>query len=376
MTTTTDRKKKRILFYYLSAFSKTGGIEKFNRCFIKALNDNDQYETSVVSVYDEIFDKRYGSGDNFKGFGRQKWSSVKNIVRSAKDIDVLIIGHINLALPALIVKAVNPKCRLILVGHGIEVWGKLKFTKRYFLKKLTLILAVSNFTKNRLVLNNGVSPSKIRIFPNTIDPYFVIPDELSKPQYLLDRYQIQLHQPVILTLSRLLSSERFKGYDQVIAALPEIIKHIPDVIYVLAGKYDQQEKSRIQDLISKHQLEKHVLLTGFVDEKEVTDHYRMADVFIMPSRKEGFGIVFLEALACGTNVIGGNQDGTVDALRNGSLGRLINPTKGEEIRDAVIAELQKRNESSKEKQKKVLEFYQFEKYCQRLDVVLKETCNN
>jgi phosphatidyl-myo-inositol dimannoside synthase len=374
----TEKKRLKVLFYYLSAFSHTGGIEKFNRCFMKALDDleGDAYHSSVVSVYDEDPDIRYNSTLDFKGFNRDKRSSLKYVLRNAKNFDVVVIGHINLAIAGVLIKLLNPRCRLVVTAHGIEVWKKLSLFKKQVLRSADMILAVSNYTKNQLVLANLVPPSRIRLFPNTIDPYFPIPTQLKKPQYLLDRYSLKKDQPVMLTLSRLLISERFKGYDIVIASLPGILQQVPDMVYVLSGKYDEAEKHRIEALIDQHGVRDHVLLTGFIEEAEVADHYMMADVFIMPSRKEGFGIVFLEALACGTNVIGGNQDGTVDALHNGSLGKLINPRKKDEITEAVMQQLQMPYQPPETIQKKVLDMYHFQKYRERLHSALQELSTN
>jgi len=233
-----------------------------------------------------------------------------------------------------------------------------------------MVLAVSNYTKNQLVLRNGIAPERIKLFPNTIDPYFAVPKVFHKPSYLLERYGLKEDQPVIFTLSWLSNSEQYKGYDLVIAALPAILAVLPNAVYVLAGKCDDIEKSRIEQFIKMHGVQRNVILTGFIADEGVADHYRMADVFIMPSRKEGFGIVFLEALACGTPVIGGNQDGTVDALLNGSLGKLINPTKKHEIAAAVIECVNAQIESPEFYQNKVLDHYRFSRYQERLELYL------
>ena len=78
-------------------------------------------------------------------------------------------------------------------------------------------------------------------------------------------------------------------------------------------------------LVEEKNLTNNFILTGYIEDKELTDHYLLADVFVMPSTQEGFGIVFLEALVCGLPVIAGNKDGSVDALLNGKLGKLIDP---------------------------------------------------
>jgi phosphatidylinositol alpha-1,6-mannosyltransferase len=362
-------KNKKVLFYYLSAFSHTGGIEKFNRCFIKALADLSTGESlvpSVVSVYDSQTDERYNNKISFRGFGKKKGRSLRFIIQEAFKNNVLIIGHINLAIAGVIIKILRPKCQLVVIAHGIEVWDKLFFVKKWCLRKADIILAVSNYTKNQLVLRNKIPPSRIKLFPNTIDPFFHIPQQFGKPAYLLERYGLKEDQKLILTLSRLSSSEQYKGYDKVIAALPAILKEIENAVYILAGRYDETEKKRITELLKLYKVSEKVILTGYIDDVEITDHYRLADVFIMPSRKEGFGIVFLEALACGTSVIGGNQDGTVDALHNGSLGTLINPKNTNDIAEAIIENLKKKGEEPVSLQKNVLEQYRFLRYKQRL----------
>lgn len=75
-----------------------------------------------------------------------------------------------------------------------------------------------------------------------------------------------------------------------------------------------------------------VIFAGRIAEKEKAEHYRLADVYVMPSSGEGFGIVYLEALACGIPVIGSKIDGSRDALREGQLGLLVNPTGPAELR--------------------------------------------
>src|SRR5688500_18291090 len=109
----TDKKQTRILFYYLSAFSHTGGIEKFNRCFIKALNELSDEDTgaSIVSVYDTVCDERYNDRSDFKGFKRNRGGSVLHIIRQRKNYDVLVLGHINLAIAGVVVKLLRPKCK-------------------------------------------------------------------------------------------------------------------------------------------------------------------------------------------------------------------------------------------------------------------------
>jgi glycosyltransferase involved in cell wall biosynthesis len=107
--------------------------------------------------------------------------------------------------------------------------------------------------------------------------------------------------------------------------LPDLLAKHPDIHYVIAGKYDTQELERLRELSVLYNVEKYVTFTGFVADTEVQDHYLLADIFVMPSKGEGFGIVFIEAMACGVPVLAGNQDGSVDALLKGKVGSLVNP---------------------------------------------------
>jgi len=110
---------------------------------------------------------------------------------------------------------------------------------------------------------------------------------------------------------------------------------VPNIKYIIAGKADPIEEQRVKALIEKTQLQDVVILAGFISDEEIVDHYLLADLFIMPSQKEGFGIVFIEAMACGLQVIAGNKDGSVDALMNGALGKLVDPDDKTQILAAL-----------------------------------------
>jgi len=141
-----------------------------------------------------------------------------------------------------------------------------------------------------------------------------------------------------LTVTRLASGDRYKGYDQIIRALPEIRRQIPNIHYLLVGKGN--DRDRIEAIIDEVNVRDCVTLAGFVPDDELSDHYNLCDVFAMPSKGEGFGIVYLEALACGKPTIGGNQDGAIDALCNGELGVLVDPDNVEKLGETIVEILQ------------------------------------
>ena len=114
--------------------------------------------------------------------------------------------------------------------------------------------------------------------------------------------------------------------------------HVPNVHFILAGKGD--DLPRINALVTSLNLEDCVTIAGFVPDEELCAYYNLCDVFALPSKGEGFGIVYLEALACGKPVLAGNQDGPIDPLAEGKLGCLVDPDNVEEIADNLIQILQ------------------------------------
>lgn len=219
------------------------------------------------------------------------------------------------------------------VAHGIEAWDIQQPRLQAALQGADRILAVSHYTRDRLLQEQSLDPSRVSVLPNTFDPsrFQIGP----KPRHLLDRYGLDSQQPILLTVARLTDADRYKGYEQIIAALPQVRETIPNVHYLIVGK--GKDQPRIEALIRQKGLQNAVTLAGFVPDQELCDYYNLCDLFAMPSKREGFGIVYLEALACGKPAIGGNQDGAVDALCRGEIGALVNPDDGGEIAHTIVS---------------------------------------
>jgi glycosyltransferase involved in cell wall biosynthesis len=335
--------KKKILFLNLTTFSQTGGIEKFNRSFLKALHElecESALYSNAHSLYDDITDENYYPDEKYSGYGQNRIKFVLKSIAKAFRFEYIILGHINLAIIGAIINMLSPRKKVVLIIHGIEVWEGLSPLKRYLLKNTHKVLSVSSFTKNKLLELQKLDADKVHIFPNTIDPYFPIAADFNHDNAIRRKYSAGKEDFILYTLTRLSSKEKYKGYDIVIKCLPEVKKKYADIKYVVAGKYDNEEKERIDKLIAELELGTMVHLAGFIKEEEIVDHYRMSNLFIMPSQKEGFGIVFIEAMACGTPVIAGNIDGSVDAVRNGELGMLVNPENVEEVTAAILKSIE------------------------------------
>lgn len=323
--------KNKVLFLTLRVFSATGGIEKVCRVAGKALYELGLQYGGILDIF-----SMYGKTDNaagnkyfpqlvFRGFNARKISFVFKSVMAGRRHDFVIMSHVNLLLVGFLVKLSRPSVKLVLLAHGIEVWKPFPRWKRYMLNKCDLILPVSHFTRDRMISLYGISEEKFSVMNNCLEPFMERPLEKGKPAFLLERYGVQKEQQVILTVSRMSDTEQYKGYDRVIESLPALIGQYPGIRYLLIGKYDAKEKQRLDEMICRLGLGDVVIFTGFIPDEEMPAHFTVADLFIMPSEKEGFGIVFIEAMYYGLPVIAGNKDGSVDALWRGEMGTLVDP---------------------------------------------------
>jgi phosphatidylinositol alpha-1,6-mannosyltransferase len=246
--------------------------------------------------------------------------------------DAVFCGHLHLvALAATVARMIGVPLWLQL--HGIEAWDPIVRTHRWAVRRADLITAVSRFTRRRFLRVAGVDPWRVRVLPNSTDARFA---PGPKPAYLLERHGLH-GKKVLLTVGRLAPDERRKGHDTMMRALPALTAPHPELVYLIAGSGD--DRARLAELAQQLGVASRVTFAGAVAPDELADYYRLADVFVMPSTQEGFGIVFLEAAASGLKVVGGNTDGSVDALADGAIGFAIDPTGPDELVRAVDSAL-------------------------------------
>lgn len=133
-------------------------------------------------------------------------------------------------------------------------------------------------------------------------------------------------------------AEQYKGHDVVLRAMPELLRRFPDLRYDIVG--DGDARPGLQALAHELGVAQAARFHGIVSEAELQGHYAQASLFIMPSRAEGFGFVFLEAMAQGLPVVAGNMDATPEVIADGETGLLVDPTSVDAIVAAVSRILQ------------------------------------
>src|SRR5205085_2975570 len=144
--------------------------------------------------------------------------------------------------------------------------------------------------------------------------------------------------------------------------LPLLSRDIPNIAYLIVG--DGSDRLRLEQKARQLGVAERVIFAGRISEEEKPDHYRLANAYVMPSSGEGFGIVFLEALACGIPVIGSKIDGSRDALLDGRLGILVNPTDAAELRAAILQTLAAKDEGATDSRNSV-EYFSTDRFRQR-----------
>lgn len=327
-------------------FDFEGGIEKFSYFFVKALKDilpDAEYvffiKNDKVCLENPLFPNNckvrlYGKLPRLLRTFVFAGQILIEVLR--KKPDLIICGHLYFSPIAYWIRKIWDIPYWIIV-HGREAWGIKSRRLHKALINAYRILSVSNYTRNKLIKEHVIGPEKIMLFPNTFDENMFRIGH--KPEYLFKRYGIDNSSSIILTVARLNKIQQYKGYDKILRSLPEIIRVVPNVHYIIVGR--GSDCGRIKNIVSDLKLESSVTLAGFVTDRELCDHYNLCDLFAMPSKAEGFGIVFLEALACGKPVLGGNQDGTVDALYNGKFGVLVDPDDLQALSRVMIQILKK-----------------------------------
>jgi phosphatidylinositol alpha-1,6-mannosyltransferase len=232
---------------------------------------------------------------------------------------LIICTHPNYAPVALLAKRMLG-VRYVVVGHGIDIHQGLSALRTHALRNADAVWAVSRWTCER-ALKLGVALDRTRILSNTVDSQRF---NVGAPDAgLRARHAIASGTRVLLTVARLDPAERYKGYDAVLRALPALQDSVGPILYLIVGTGG--DRARAERMAHDLDVSESVRFCGFVEDAQLPEYYLLADAFVMPSRGEGFGIVFLEAMACGTPVLGGNCDGSVDALADGALGVLVDP---------------------------------------------------
>lgn len=317
----------RILYLVPDLFGPPGGIARYCRMVCKAVAETDKVSLHVIALNDSASSSSEAAATlphvAYYPCGRDRLLFVKQALKALVERpNVILVGHVNFShLGWLLARLAG--ARYVVFIYGVDVWEPLSALRRWALQKAALLLSISEFTSHQAATANNVAMNKIRLLYNCLDP------QVQSPFHPKD----EKAHPSLLTVARILKVEVYKGHDLVIRALPKLLKRFPDLVYDVVG--DGDGRPALEALAVEQEVAHAVRFHGVLTDEEVTRHYASASLFIMPSRREGFGFVFIEAMAQGTPAIGGNRDATPEVIVDGETGYIIDPTSVDAVVSAV-----------------------------------------
>lgn len=335
------RKRPLIHIWVPGIREGSGGIQGYCRNLIRFVVEGfPDHDVHVIVKNDEARENdplrgervEFTSVSRFPAWMRTAVMAAAGLMAALRERPALMLGaHLHF-LPALRIIRGLIKRPYIGFLYGIEAWGLRPGKRVSAMLRADGLIAISRFTRDRVLEENPGAALRIHVVPCTFDwgKFSIGP----KPLELLRRYGLRPNQPVMLTVSRLAASEQYKGHRPVLASMRKVLKTLPDAMYIIAG--DGDDLLALKAVVAELKLQESVIFTGQIPSGELQDHYKLCDVFVMPSIKEGFGIVFLEAMASGKPTISGNIDGSTDAVDDGRLGVMVDPYDSDAIADALV----------------------------------------
>lgn len=311
------REPPRMLLLCTEVFAN-GGIQRFNQTLLAALALL-KVRCDVLSVNDT--QESIGRVDpqtniQVTGFAgkRRRFAAAAILAIWRRRYDWVLVGHINLLSMTAVALAARPAspAGMLFIAHGIEVWYGINRRRRYALNRASKILCVSGYTRGRILQQvPSLRSERLRLFPNALGESWARQEPRPMPQKLPQRF--------ILSVTRLQKGDRYKGVVTVIEALSML--RDASLQYRVVGHGD--DVAFLKRVARRFGVEHRVHFLSEVDDRELVNLYGQCEAFVLPSGKEGFGIVFLEAMFFGAPVIAAAEKGALDVVKDGETGLLV-----------------------------------------------------
>jgi len=352
-------------------FGREGGIERLMRLYIKALGEISERNggrgcsveslclsdgvsenaTDLLAAYSGKLLKRHS------GFAHSKLRFALAVLRRARGCDLIVCGHINQLVVARVARLLNPSLRYCVVAHGIEVWRPYGCVERWALRGAERILCVSEFTRGQMLrFDKQLQRGRLKVVPNALDPQLAGEGVAANSSALNTR-----HAPTILSVGRLTRSDSYKGFDTLIEAMPDVLAECSEARLRIVGTGD--DLARLQALAAECGVAHAVHFLGRISDDALRAEYAECSVFALPSRAEGFGLVYLEALTQGKPCIGAKAGAAPEVI--GEAGGLcVGYGNVAELAEAIIELLRQPRESAALRQR--AQAFSFERFRERL----------
>jgi len=335
-------------------------------------------ESRFLSLNDtqELHRMRVGEREFvFTGAERGKLKFFANAMRAARRRPKLVLAaHPNLGPIVRSMRVLAPGMKSIICTHGIEVWEPMPSMRRNALTRATLVLSPSRATSEYLINVQGVAPDRIRVLPWALDPDFATKTAGAPLSPLPGEFP---SGRVILSVGRWLATERYKGMDTLILAMSRLLLRWPDLQLAIIGSGD--DRDWLEHVARDSGVQRHVhFLTG-ISYSELSACYEAAEIFALPSRGEGFGFVYLEAMAHGKPVIGGAHGGAPEVIQDGVTGYVVQ--HGDTVQlatsiDTLLSDPENARRMGEAGRQRVENEYRFNVFSKAFKRILRELCES
>jgi glycosyltransferase involved in cell wall biosynthesis len=383
-----SRQTRRVLIGLFPELDAPGGVQRAGRhlasvmaefaasrgmeCRILSLNDGPELKRLKVAEREIVF----------TGSERAKGRFLMTAIRAARrpvskgksKIKLVVAGHPNLAPVVRAMRFTAPRVKSIICTHGVEVWEPLTRLRQMALRSANLVLAPSKYTAEQVAAVQGVATEKIRVLPWALDPQF----EGLAPQAAKSAAPANFPEGrVVLTVGRWRADERYKGMDTLITALPRLLPRFPELQLAAVG--DGDDRAWLEDLAEETGVERHVHFLSGLSYAELAACYAHCEMFALPSKGEGFGLVYLEAMVSGKPVIGGAHGGAPEVIDDGKTGYLVPHGDAAQLATAIetlLADPALEQEMGRRGKQRVENEFRFSVFAKSFRKILRELCES
>jgi phosphatidyl-myo-inositol dimannoside synthase len=291
--------------------------------------------------------------------------------QAARRADWLIFDHVGVARAQALVPWVLRRPYAVIM-HDVEAWGPLTPARKLAFQKAAVRIAVSQYTQRQV---SKVHPD-IGIVLSC--PLGLLPDadpaELGSPNLEL---LTSIRPSSVLIIGRMSAISKHKGHDKLLACWHRVLSKVPDAELLVVGTGD--DRARLQSVAIGAGLGSSVRFLGFIPEATLQPLLRRVALFAMPSAREGFGLVYLEAMRAGLACIAGQNDAAGDTVVNGLTGLLVDPNDPDALAGAItglLLDIERRKLMGEAGRHQYQEHYTFARFYDRIAPILASTFGN
>ena len=316
-------------------FHALGGIERFNRNLVRAFLSGVPGATRAIVLRDRPDQVR---GDEWRGVehaacsGRRVAFTAASLSASRRGPARIVIGHRNFLVLAPLLRFVAPRSERWLILHGVDAWNRLSPLERLARGSVDRAFAVSPQTGAAFRAAGYSGP--VEIWPNCLP--FDAPVPAATPPRFVPPCRL-------LAVTRLAAADRYKGIGDILEAMARLDGRPEQIKLDVVG--DGDDRARLQARAVSLGLAGAVRFHGAVSDAERERLYAACDLFVLPSTGEGFGIVYLEALAHAKPVIAADAGGAPFVVRPGVSGFLVPPRQPEALALCIADRIRAAEES-------------------------------